>query len=245
MNRTGLLCVWMLLVAVAGCGSSEPDPVQGGDAGEDGRPAVTSGDGGAADATDPGADATAGGADAADAADGADGADGTPFVPPTPPPPEIVEVKLSAAHAATCLVKQGDALPDAELPDTEGNTRKLSELLGERYTVVVLWSAANRYSPNLLFDMADKVSGQHEGVAVVGVSVGDTTEDAQATAEDNDVNFPNLLDSDKAYYAKVATGLLPRIYLLDAAGKILWFGVDYQSGTREHFRNALAYVTTQ
>ena len=57
--------------------------------------------------------------------------------------------------------------------------------------------------------------------------------------EEADVTFPSLLDPGGAYFAAVATERLPRIYLLDADGKILWFDMEYTETTRGALKQAI------
>ena len=60
-----------------------------------------------------------------------------------------------------------------------------------------------------------------KGVRVVGINVGDAPEAVPSKLlKEAGVTFPNLLDPEGAFFAKVATDKrLPRIYLLDAAGQ--------------------------
>ena len=51
-----------------------------------------------------------------------------------------------------------------------------------------------------------------------------------------------LLDSEGEALAKVATRRLPRTYLLDKKGKILWFDMEYSASTRRDLRDAIRVV---
>ena len=46
-------------------------------------------------------------------------------------------------------------------------------------------------------------------------------------------------DPDKAFFSKVAASTLPRVYLLDAAGKIIWFDTQYTQSTRRNLMQAV------
>ncbi|MEK6248658.1 MAG: peroxiredoxin family protein, partial [Planctomycetales bacterium] len=52
----------------------------------------------------------------------------------------LPEIHLSEQHKKSCLLKQGEVLPDFELADIDGKQQKFSELLGDRFTVVCFWS---------------------------------------------------------------------------------------------------------
>ena len=50
-----------------------------------------------------------------------------------------------------------------------------------------------------------------------------------------------LVDADRAYFRQVATEKLPRTYLLDRNGKILWFDLEYSRSMRRELQNAIQY----
>jgi len=51
-----------------------------------------------------------------------------------------------------------------------------------------------------------------------------------------------LLDADGSAMAKVGLEKLPRTYLLDAQGKILWFDIEYSRSTRRELLEAVRFV---
>ena len=53
------------------------------------------------------------------------------------------------------------------------------------------------------------------------------------------VKVPVLLDPEGDLLAKVSTGRLPRTYLVDEKGKILWFDMEYSNTTRRDLRDAI------
>jgi len=166
---------------------------------------------------------------------GPKGLPGGPVKPPEPPPPaKMPEVVMPAELLATCLVKVGDTMPDGELPDLEGKKHKLGALRGEKLTVLLFWSSENLYATKALEDLQPDVAEPYgkEGVRVIGIDVGEKAEAARKAAQDASVKYTNLVDADGSYFAKVAKEKLPRIYLLDADGKILWFDVEYSDSTQ-------------
>jgi len=74
---------------------------------------------------------------------------------------------------------------------------------------------------------------------VIGINVGDPAEKAAEAVEAADAAFPNFLDPDGEYFAKIATGKLPRTYLLDADGRVLWFDLEYSLTTRRQLEQAV------
>jgi peroxiredoxin len=150
-------------------------------------------------------------------------------------PAVIPKVVMSAADVATCLVKVGDALPAAKLPDLAGKQQSLRSLAGKKLTVVLFWTAGNAASQRALEDLKSDVLGPYEkdGVKVVAVIEGNTPEQAKAAAKEAAVTCPVLVDRDGAFFVKLAKGRLPRIYVLDPAGKILWFDIVYEQTTHD------------
>jgi peroxiredoxin len=178
-----------------------------------------------------------------------------PETPPEPVPVEMVEetlpaempqVRMTDADRATCRVAIGDAMPEGELPDPQGASRPLAELLGKSRTVIFFWTegdspfskmAATAALQDLQSDVLEPLGGQ--GVAVVAINEHDSADAVAARAKEAGATFPTLLDPGGAYFAAVATERLPRVYLVDAEGKILWFDLEYTETTRESLMQAI------
>jgi peroxiredoxin len=161
-------------------------------------------------------------------------------------PAEIPPVLLSKAHEALCRVKVGDTMPEIVLPRLEGRDDRmnLAELAGEKATVVVFWTADRRMAREQLADLRRDVVEPFgdRGVAVVGIAVNESNESAENALRQAGARFPNLLDRDGEAFAKVGSDRLPRTYLLDAHGKILWFDIEYSLTTRRELNGALRAV---
>jgi hypothetical protein len=165
--------------------------------------------------------------------------------PAEPPPPRTIpKVNLSEELHANCLVKVGALLPKAELPDSADKTHALSSLYGKKLTVVCIWTSASRRAqleaaemlPSLENDVAKPFADK--GVQVIAIEVArnfvdmDHFDSIHKTV--SKLLFPCLIDSKGQFLASVAKDdKLPRIFLLDANGKILWFDVEYSRSTRE------------
>jgi peroxiredoxin len=176
-------------------------------------------------------------------------ADVTP-TPQPPPPPKIPEVYLSAEQDKTNLVKLGGVMPDATLKDMSGADRSLYGLLGKRATVLVFWKSGDQLyhrmeTIDLLKVLDLDVARRYgdKGVNVVAVNVADKPDAAAAAIREAKVSYPMLVDPAGSYFSQVATQQLPRIYLLDPTGKVLWLDVQYSTFTGERLRQALDAVT--
>lgn len=157
------------------------------------------------------------------------------------PPLTMPEVTMTEDLAAMCLVGVGDPLPPAELPGLDGQRHSLESLFGRELTLVFFWKADDIYATTELADLGDDVAKPYaeKGVRVIGINVGDTPEAASAAVAEAGAAFPILLDPQGEYFAKVATGKIPRTYLVDAAGKILWFDMEYSAYTRDTIQRAV------
>jgi peroxiredoxin len=178
---------------------------------------------------------------------------------PLTPPETMPKVELSKNQAATCLVKARDAFPEGQLPDLAGKPQNLADLYGKRLTVVFLWSngktdytrsAMDVALGDLQLDFQDKY--QKDDLRVVGINVGGTPEGAKPQIEKSGVKFPVLLDPKEDFLHKVASATkeipqvdLPRVYLLDAAGHVLWFDIDFTYISRHDLKEAIEIVLKQ
>lgn len=151
------------------------------------------------------------------------------------------EVFLSEQHAASCLLQVDQAMPDLELVDTAGSPKNLSSFLGTGATVVCFWDADNALSnwqmADLGPDVAEAFSGR--GVSVVAINRGQSRQQAQEEANRAGITFPVLVDEDGRAYGQLATRYLPRTYVLDASGKVVWFDLEYSLATRRDLNQAI------
>jgi peroxiredoxin len=155
--------------------------------------------------------------------------------------PQVQEVVLSKQHADTCLINVGDMMPDVRLKDLNDQEQDLAKLLGDRLTVVFFWTSDNRHAVAEIRDLASKIASPLAplGVRVVGICERNAVAEATKICAEQGASFPVLLDSDGSYFARVATAKLPRTYLLDSTGKVLWFDIEYTQPTRRDLREAL------
>jgi len=152
-------------------------------------------------------------------------------------------VVLSAEHRKLCHVVVGDALPDIELADAAGVKHSIQDTLGKKRTVVLFWNADHRYALAEFKHLHDEVVQPFSatGTAVFAIHVGPPPKNYDALVQKYGPGITCLIDGDRQAFAKVATAKLPRTYLLDAQGKILWFDIEYSRTTRFDLRNAIRY----
>jgi peroxiredoxin len=164
-------------------------------------------------------------------------------------PAEIImpPVLMTDEHAKTCVVKVGDSMPAVELKDVNGKQQSLSKLLGEKLTVVLFWTGKQPYAVQELTDLEPDVALPYgsQGVNVVAISEGHDSASSKQIAGETGATFPVLVDADGVALAAVAHAKLPRTYLLDGDGKILWFDLEYSRSTRRDLQRAIRFTLSQ
>ena len=150
-------------------------------------------------------------------------------------------VHLSEQHQSASLVKQGDLLPEMKLTDAEGKSHSLHALLGDRVTVVCFWSGESPAAVQQLQDTGPEIVGpfKNRGVEVVSINYRQSAEEIRKVTEETEFSETVLMDPKGEALAKVATRYLPRTYLVDAAGKIVWFDMEYSPSTRRQLIQAI------
>jgi peroxiredoxin len=89
-------------------------------------------------------------------------------------------------------------------------------------------------------DVASPATGR--GVQVIGVAVNAPLEAARQQAQQANAHFPILVDATGGAFSQVGIDMLPRTYLLDPTGKILWFDIEYSRTTRRQLQKAIDAV---
>ncbi len=159
--------------------------------------------------------------------------------------PEIIHeprVWLSDDHQKTCLVGVGDPMPEMQLSDGS-ETVALKEAYGEDFTVVVFWSVANPFAVEQFTHMASDIVHPFPDAKLkaIAIHVGKPQNVYAELCKNFGDDTTCLVDADQANFKKVATRKLPRTYLLDADGKIIWFDIEYSRSTRHELLNAIQY----
>lgn len=167
----------------------------------------------------------------------------TAEAPPEEIKPSMPKVELSDTHAATCLVRVGDNMPDFSLANLAGEQQALADLRGEQGTVVLFWTTKNLYGPAAIEEL-QKIGTEYgnRGIKVLAVCRKGEADAVKVIADEAAAGYPQLLDPDAEVYGKVATKLVPRTYLLDAEGKIVWFALTWEPRTAKTLRAGLDFM---
>lgn len=156
----------------------------------------------------------------------------------------IPSVELTASHAALCKVKVGDSLSLADLPQLDGAQANFADLMGDKATVVAIWHGDGPMTRMALGDLQRDVVAKlgDQGIAVVGIAVGESPESTKKILQQAEASFTNLLDAKRATLDVVGNDRLPRIYVLDSQGTIQWFDIEYSNATRRELNQTLQAI---
>lgn len=94
-------------------------------------------------------------------------------------------------------------------------------------------------------DLVHFVVGEYDSqkVAVVGIAVRQPVGAVQRLLNQTKATFPQLLDTNGEALAQVGSVALPRLYVLDPAGNIVWFDIEYSESTRRELAQTLGVLT--
>lgn len=168
----------------------------------------------------------------------------------TPQPPEVF---LSAQHAALCKVQVGDPLPEFALPSASQPTDDpipLADRLGSKATVVAMWRGDGAMAKSMLRDLAEDIVAKYPkpdakdkkqlDVETMAVAVGAEAGEAAELAQQLGYKGTVLVDKASELYDQVATARLPRVYVLNEAGEIVWMDIEYSLSTRRELKRSIA-----
>lgn len=162
-------------------------------------------------------------------------------------PAAMPKVVLTAPMKAECVIGVGDRMPEGPLSDASGEAVSLESLRGKTATVIFFFgppktNEARTLVVSALEDLAAEVASpwSGKGVAVAAVAVGVAAEEVQSLR--SKIGYPILYDSTGAYFALVAKSQLPRVYLVDSTGHVVWFDIEFSRTTRRDLLRALTAI---
>lgn len=162
---------------------------------------------------------------------------------------KVPKVMLSDQHKQMVKVQVGDAFPEASLPATGGgDPRELGTLEGAKATVVAVVGKEGAMAKAMLRDVAFDIAKQYPpasgddkpAVATIAIATGMEQDAAASLAQQVGYEGMMLVDGDGATMKDLGTERMPRVYVLDADGKIAWFDIEYSLSTRREMKQAVA-----
>lgn len=150
---------------------------------------------------------------------------------------QVARRKAAAALIAkqldeTTLIHEGDMAPDFTVVMLDGTKVKLSDLRGK---VVMLNFWATWCGPCMeeFKEMPEKIVKHFEGkdFALLPISRGEKREVVEGkmkSLKGKGIDFPVGLDTDKAIYSQYAKQFIPRNFIIDQNGKIVFLTVGLE-----------------
>lgn len=140
---------------------------------------------------------------------------------------------------ATTLIHAGDMAPDFTVEMLDGSSVTLSKLQGKP-TLLILWAT---WCP----PCREELSHLQEGVIdlfgdkinVLPISRGEKREVVEGFLDKMGYTFAVGLDGDQSIYRKYATNYIPRCWVIDSKGEVVYAGVGYDEAIAAEVNEAL------
>ena len=142
--------------------------------------------------------------------------------------------------AQTTLINEGDKAPDFTVEMLDGSKIKLSSLRG-KVVLINFWAT---WCPPCRQEMAHLQKGVIDHFAgkdlvVIPISRGETRATVESFIQKMGYTFPVGLDHDKSIYLKYATNYVPRSFVIDREGKVVYVAVGYDEVVAEEINAAI------
>ncbi len=140
----------------------------------------------------------------------------------------------------TTLIHAGDEAPDFTVEMLDGSKQTLSALRG-KVVLVTFWAT---WCPPCRQEMAHMQEGVIDHFAgkdlvVIPISRGETRATVESFIKKMGYTFPVGLDHDKSIYLKYATNYVPRSFVIDREGKVVYVAVGYDEVVAEEINAAI------
>lgn len=129
--------------------------------------------------------------------------------------------------AKTTLINAGDMAPDFTVKMLDGSEVTLSKLQGKP-TLLIFWATWCPPCRAELSKLQEHIIDRYgESINVLPISRGEERAKVDEFITKRGYTFAVGLDGDQSIYQKYATNYIPRCFVIDAKGKVLYSGVGY------------------
>lgn len=142
---------------------------------------------------------------------------------------------------ATTLVRTGDIAPDFTVKMTSGDKVTLSSLRG-KVVLVTFWATWCPPCRQELAHMQEGVIDQFAGsdLVVLPISRGETRATVESFIHKMGYTFPVGIDENKSIYLKYATNYVPRAFVIDKKGRVVYNAAGYDEVIAREINEAIA-----
>ena len=152
---------------------------------------------------------------------------------------ETEERSIEDEVAATTLIHAGDVAPDFSVEMLDGSNVTLSALQGKP-TLLIFWAT---WCPPCREELAHLQEGvidvYGKAINVLPVSRGEKREVVEEYISKMGYPFAVGLDGEQEAYRKYASNYIPRCFVIDSKGTVLYSGVGYDEGVAGEVKAAL------
>lgn len=155
--------------------------------------------------------------------------------------PSVVQAQNQADEIAkTTIVKKGDKAPDFTVEMVDGSKVQLSKLKG-KVVVVNFWATwcppCREELKHVQKQLIDRFRGKK--FAFLPISRGEKKDVVEAFRKKMNYTFPMGLDPQQSIYKLYASNYIPRNFVVDKDGKVIYVSVGY---TPEEFAEMVKVI---
>ena len=152
----------------------------------------------------------------------------------------VAPSRQEADVESTTIVKKGSIAPDFTVPMTNGKRINLESLRG-RVVLVNFWATwcppCREELARVENDILKRFSQEH--FVFLPIARGEDYNKVEAFRMRMGYKFPMGYDADQSIYHRYATNYIPRNFLVDRNGRVVYVGVGYE---REEFVEMLKVI---
>lgn len=149
------------------------------------------------------------------------------------------EVGVDDEVTAATLIFAGDKAPDFSVQMLDGSRVILSRTEGKP-TLLIFWATWCTPCREELAHLQEGIIDLYgDSIRVLPISRGEKREVVEAFINQMGYTFNVGLDPDQKVYNKYATNFIPRCFVIEANGNVLYSGVGYDESVAQEVRDAL------